>query len=128
MKLLLDTHALIWWFEGNQSFSPRVRKLIEERQREIAVSAISAWEIATKVRKGKLAEARELIENFEDFLREQEFIPLPVTMAHAKLGGSLASPHKDPFDRLIAAQAQAEDVPVATCDPAFQTLGVRIFW
>jgi PIN domain nuclease of toxin-antitoxin system len=127
-KLLLDSVALIWWYGGNRKFSRSVRAQIEAGQDEVLVSAASVWEIATKVRQGRLPEAAALIEHFDDYLVEQEFTPLPVTIAHAKLGGSLASPHKDPFDRLIAAQAQLERLPVVTCDPAFTLLGVRILW
>jgi PIN domain nuclease of toxin-antitoxin system len=127
-KLLLDSVALIWWYGGNSKFSKSVRTQIESDQYLVYVSAASAWEIATKVRQGRLPEAVALIEHFDDYLIEQEFTTLPVTVAHAKLGGGLASPHKDPFDRLIAAQAQLERLPVVTCDPAFTLLGVRILW
>jgi PIN domain nuclease of toxin-antitoxin system len=127
-KLLLDSVALIWWFTGNPKFSKPVRRYIENGEYQVYVSAASAWEIATKVRQGKMPEAISLIAHFDDFLAEQDFIPLGITMTHARLGGSLASAHKDPFDRLIAAQAQIEDMPVVTCDAAFQGLGVRILW
>ena len=128
IKLLLDSVALIWWFTGNPKFSRPVRRQIEDGECLVYVSAASAWEIATKVRQGKMPETISLITHFDDYLAEQEFLPLAVTMAHARLGGSLASPHKDPFDRLIAAQAQVEGMPVVTCDAAFQGLGVRILW
>ncbi len=127
-RLLLDSVALIWWFTGNRKFSKPVRGLIEDEEGQVYVSAASAWEIATKVRQGKMPEAISLIEHFDDYLAEQDFIPLAIGVHHARLGGSLASAHKDPFDRLIAAQAQIEGLPVATCDAAFQTLGVRILW
>jgi PIN domain nuclease of toxin-antitoxin system len=127
-KLLLDSVALIWWFTGNPKFSKPACRYIEKGEYQVYVSAASAWEIATKVRQGKMPEAVSLIAHFDDFLAEQDFIPLGITMAHARLGGSLASAHKDPFDRLIAAQAQIEDMPVVTCDAAFQGLGVRILW
>ncbi len=128
MKLLLDTSAFLWWYKAPQFLSPNVRQVLSEQKWRIYLSAASAWEVATKVRLGKLPEAARLIERFDDYLEEQNFVAIPVSTTHARLGGSLASPHRDPFDRIIAAQAQIEDMPVATTDVAFQTLGVRIFW
>jgi PIN domain nuclease of toxin-antitoxin system len=128
MRILLDSVALVWWYRAPKRLSRPGYNAILSENNEVVVSAATAWEIATKVRKGRLPEAARLIERFEDYLKDQDFTPLPVTTAHAKLGGSLSSTHKDPFDRLIAAQAQIEDLPVVTCDAAFQGLGVRILW
>ncbi|MGO9171388.1 MAG: type II toxin-antitoxin system VapC family toxin [Rhodomicrobium sp.] len=128
MRILLDSVALVRWYRDPKKLSRPSYNAIFAENTEVFVSAATAWEIATKVRKGRLPEAARLIERFEDYLKDQEFTPLPVTMAHAKLGGSLSSAHKDPFDRLIAAQAQLEGLPVVTCDSAFQGLGVRILW
>jgi len=128
MRILLDSVALVWWYRDPKKLSRPSHNAIYSENTEVFVSAATAWEIATKVRKGRLPEAARLIERFEDYLNDQDFRPLAVTMAHAKLGGSLSSAHKDPFDRLIAAQAQIEDLPIVTCDAAFQGLGVRILW
>ncbi len=127
-RLVLDSVALIWWYRDPKKLSRPGYDAICADSTEVFVSAATAWEIATKVRKGRLPEAARLIARFQDYLDEQEFVALPVTVAHAKLGGGLSSLHKDPFDRLIAAQAQIENLPVVTCDAAFQGLGVRIFW
>jgi PIN domain nuclease of toxin-antitoxin system len=128
MRILLDSAALIWWYCDPKKLSQPGYDAISAHTTGVFVSAATAWEIATKVRKGRLPEAARLIARFQDYLDEQEFVALPVTVAHAKLGGGLSSLHKDPFDRLIAAQAQIEDLPVVTCDAAFQGLGVRILW
>jgi PIN domain nuclease of toxin-antitoxin system len=127
-RILLDSAALIWWYREPRKLSRSSYNAILAKTGEVFVSAATAWEIATKVRKGKLPEAARLVERFEHYLEDQEFTPLAVTMAHAKLCGSLSSLHKDPFDRLIAAQAQIEDLAIVTCDSAFQGLGVRILW
>jgi len=119
---------LVWWYRAPKKLSRPGYDAIFAKTNEVFVSAATAWEIATKVRKGRFPEAARLIERFDAYLEEQEFRPLAVTMAHAKLGGSLSSLHKDPFDRLIAAQAQIEDLAIVTCDSAFQGLGVRILW
>jgi PIN domain nuclease of toxin-antitoxin system len=126
--ILLDSMALVWWYKSPALLSKKAYTAIGNQTTAVLVSAATAWEIATKVRKGKLPEAQTLIDRYDAYLEEQNFQSLSVSALHARLGGSLASPHKDPFDRLIAAQAQAEAVPVVTCDPAFQMLGVRIFW
>jgi PIN domain nuclease of toxin-antitoxin system len=127
-RILLDSVALVWWYRDPKKLSRPSYNAIFEKTSEVFVSAATAWEIATKVRKGRLPEAARLIERFDDYLEDQEFTPLAVTIAHAKLGGSLSSLHKDPFDRLIAAQAQIEDLSIVTCDAAFQGLGARILW
>ena len=128
MKLLLDTSALLWWYKEPALLSRNVYAAIFEERWQIYVSAASAWEIATKVRLGKLPKAARLIERFDRYIAEQNFLAISITTHHARLGGGLASPRKDPFDRIIAAQAQIEDMPIATTDKAFETLGVRIFW
>jgi PIN domain nuclease of toxin-antitoxin system len=128
MALLLDTHALVWWYFDHPKLSQAARARIAASEQTVYVSAASAWEIATKVRMGKMPEGRALAENLPVYLRAQAFQPLAVSIAHARLAGSISSPHKDPFDRLIAAQAQSESLAVVTCDPAFESLGVRIVW
>ncbi len=128
MALLLDTHALIWWLFDNPKLSRAARARLAAGEDPVYVSAASAWEIATKVRIGKMPEGRALAENFGLYLQLQSLQALPITVDHARLAGAISSPHKDPFDRLIAAQAQIENLFVVTCDPAFQGLGVSILW
>ncbi len=128
MALLLDTHALIWWLFDNPKLSRAARARLAAGEDPVYVSAASAWEIATKVRIGKMPEGRALAENFGLYLQLQSLQALPITVDHARLAGAISSPHKDPFDRLIAAQAQIENLFVVTCDSAFQGLGVSILW
>jgi PIN domain nuclease of toxin-antitoxin system len=128
MPLLLDTHALIWWYFDSPKLSRAVYARLAANEERVYVSAASAWEIATKVRIGKMPEGGALAENFAAYLQIQSFQPLPISVAHARLAGAISSPHKDPFDRIIAAQAQSENLTLATVDPAFDSLGVTIFW
>ncbi len=128
MALLLDTHALVWWYFDNPKLSRSARGRIAPIEETVYVSAAPAWEMTTKARIGKMREGRALAENLAAYLQDQAFQPLPVSIPHALLAGSISSPHKDPFDRLIAAQAQSESLAAVTCDRAFESLGVRIVW
>lgn len=95
---------------------------------DIYVSAATAWEIATKVRIGKLPAARPLTDQFEAGLAEQGFRQLPITVAHGRRAGLLKGVHRDPFDRILAAQSAIEDLPVITADVRIRQLGARILW
>ena len=128
MKLLLDTSALIWWFAESPELPSTSRDLIARDDVRVLVSAASAWEICTKVRIGKLQGAKELCERFPDFLRQYQFEPLAISVEHAQLAGQLPGAHKDPFDRMLAAQAIVEDVSVVTNDKAFASLGAKVVW
>jgi PIN domain nuclease of toxin-antitoxin system len=92
------------------------------------VSAASAWEIAIKVRLGKLPSAEDLLSDFQGQLEREGFQPLPVTVGHGIRGGLLPGPHKDPFDRMLIAQAQAEHLPIVSNEKAFDAYGVRRLW
>lgn len=102
--------------------------MIEEETTEVLVSAATAWEISTKVRLGKLPGAQALLSHYEAHLREQRFTPLPVAVAHALRAGQLPGPHRDPFDRMLIAQAQAEGVPLASNEALFDRYGVQRIW
>jgi len=128
MRLLLDTNALFRWWTDVESLALRVREVIAMREATVYVSSASAWEIATKHRLGKLPEAGLFLPRFSELLVRDGFQPLSVTVEHALEAGRLPSPHKDPFDRLIAAQARLHDLPVATSDRAFAGLGVTVLW
>lgn len=128
MRLLLDTHALLWWLADSPSLSARARKLIGSRSNTIAVSAASAWEIATKTRLGKLSGAESLLPDFEAVLARESFEALPIVIRHATVAGSLTGPHKDPFDRMLIAQCQLESLPVLSLDPVFDHYQVRRLW
>jgi PIN domain nuclease of toxin-antitoxin system len=128
VRVLLDTSALLWWFAGDAKLSTTVRTLLSLADTSILVSAASACEICTKVRIGKLPTARDLCENFLSIIAEHQFEPLAITVEHGRLAGRMAGTHKDPFDRMLAAQALVEDVPLVTNDPAFAAFGVKVVW
>ncbi|MGH6901610.1 MAG: type II toxin-antitoxin system VapC family toxin [Geminicoccaceae bacterium] len=108
MRLLLDTHAYLWWLAGDPSLPERVRALIGDSQGQVLVSAASAWEIATKHRLGKLPGAAAIVADIEGSVRHQGFEPMSVTMRHGQRAGSLPGHHRDPFDRMLIAQAILE--------------------
>ncbi len=125
---LLDTHALLWWLFDEPKLSVRARAFIADRSREIFVSSASAWEIATKHRLGKLPDARVLVTDIAGWIHKAGFSTLPITIAHAERAGSWATDHRDPFDRMLAAQAEIENVALITNDPAFAHFGLRPLW
>jgi PIN domain nuclease of toxin-antitoxin system len=126
--LLLDTHALLWWLFDDARLPRAARELIGDPDQDVLVSSASAWEIATKHRLGKLPEAGDVPERFDEYVRKARFRELPITTAHALAAGRLPGPHKDPFDRMLIAQSLAEDAPVVTADPVFGTYGARVVW
>jgi PIN domain nuclease of toxin-antitoxin system len=128
VRILLDTHALLWWLDGDRRLSPRVRRLIDSDQTAVLVSAASAWEICTKFRLGKLPGAAAVAADLMGCLDSQGFAPLSITVDHAQRAGSLPGPHRDPFDRVLIAQSQAEDLPLVTVDPVFGLYGVKVIW
>ena len=128
MRLLIDTHALLWWLNDEPSLSPAARKAMAESSNVLLVSAASAWEIATKVRLGKLPTAEELAADFQGFMLREGFTILDITANHATRAGLLPGPHKDPFDRMLISQAQAESVPIITNERVFEAYGVRRIW
>jgi PIN domain nuclease of toxin-antitoxin system len=121
MNYLLDTHILLWWIFDDPKLNTNCRDIIGSPAHRIFVSSASAWEIATKYRIGKLPEAKQLVEQYSQILNQANFIELPITAPHALRAGSLPILHRDPFDRMIMAQAELEKVPVMTYDNAFQT-------
>ena len=128
MRALLDTHALLWWLDGDRRLSRRARTVIAADGNSVLVSAASAWEISTKVRLGKLPGAIEVAAELPAILRQQNFEPLPIAIAHALRAGNLPGPHRDPFDRMLIAQAQAEDLALVSNERAFDAYGVRRVW
>jgi len=128
VRLLLDTHALLWWLSDEPALSASARKLIARASNTLLVSAASAWEIATKVRLGKLPDAADLVADFGGYLARERFESLPITVEHALRAGLLPGPHKDPFDRMLIAQAIAENIPILSADVAFDSYKVRRLW
>lgn len=128
MRALLDTHALLWWFTDDSRLPRTARDVIANPTNVILVSAASAWEIAIKHRLGKLGEATGLLSRFDDLCVADSFTHLPMTHVHALHAGRLRSEHRDPFDRMLAAQAHVENVPVISRDAALATIGVDLIW
>ena len=128
MRILLDSHTLVWFLTGNTRCSPRAREAIEAPDAEVYVSAASAWEIATKVRAGKWSEANEIARDLDDVIVRHDFRPLAVTVEHGRLAGLLPGAHRDPFDRMLAAQAITEEMPLVTADPAFRHFEANVVW
>jgi PIN domain nuclease of toxin-antitoxin system len=128
VRCLLDTHTLLWWMTGDSRLSNRAYALIEDIDNVSLVSAVSAWEIATKVRLGRLPAAAELIQNFVTDLSRYEIQILPVTADHGLRAGLLPGPHQDPFDRMLIAQALTENVPIVSNDKALDGYGVTRLW
>ena len=128
MRVLLDTHAFLWWLEGNRRLSRRARQTIEDPDTAAFVSAASAWEITTKFRLGKLPGVAAVVNDIAAAVASQAFSPLAITVVHAQRAGALPGEHRDPFDRMLIAQAQIEDLLLVTNERLFDAYGVRRLW
>jgi PIN domain nuclease of toxin-antitoxin system len=128
MQALLDTHTLLWWLSDSPLLTKPARKILVEAKNSVFVSAASAWEIAAKVRLGKLPTAADLAADFLHHLQQEGFEMLPISGDHAIRAGLLPGSHKDPFDRMLIAQAQAENLAVVSNEVVFDSYGVRRIW
>jgi PIN domain nuclease of toxin-antitoxin system len=128
VRYLLDTHALIWWWLGDPSLSDRAAAAIGDRDNVIFVSPVSAFEIAIKVRRGKLPALSAPLAGFDETVARDAFLSLPVTPLHAREGGLAQGEHRDPFDRLIAGQALVEKLTVITRDREIAGFGCKTLW
>lgn len=128
MRLLLDTHAFFWWLSGSKRLSLPARQAIGDEDNEVIVSAASAWEIATKHRIGKLPDAEALALDIPGAIAGQNFEELPITVEHAVRAGALPGPHRDPFDRMLIAQALSDNLVLVSIEPLFDSYGVRRLW
>lgn len=128
MRFLLDTHTLIWAVYDQDPLSKFARQILQSPGNEMVVSAASAWEIATKHRLGKLHGAKVLAENFISVVTLSGYSFLAISPEHALRAGQMPGDHKDPFDRMIAAQAIHEDIPLLSNDPQLDIFGVRREW
>lgn len=128
MRLLLDTHALLWWFAGDARLTKSARKAISNERNIVLVSAASAWEIATKHRIGKLPDIGPLAVDFAREIRQQGFVGLDVTMEHAQSAGSLQTEHRDPFDRMLIAQAREERLALISNEVIFDQFEILRIW
>lgn len=129
MKVLLDTHTLLWALNHPERLSSAARDVIRERTVELVCSAVAPWEIATKHRVGRLPEAGPLVAAFAERLAQLGARDLPITHRQALFAGRLAWEHRDPFDRVLAAQSILDGARLVTSDRVFSTLpGVDVFW
>ena len=128
MRVLLDTHAFLWWISDSEKLSTAAFDAIKDESNDIAVSAASAWEIATKFRIGKLPGCEAVALDIAGHIRSQGFEELAIGVADAERAGRLPSPHRDPFDRMLAAQALARELPFISADPAFDGFDIIRLW
>lgn len=125
---LLDTHAALFWWGNSAKLGEAAREVIGESGAPIMFSAASAWEIATKFRLGKLDDIGDPVVRLPALINRHGFTPLAVSFGHGLHAGSLVGEHRDPFDRLIAAQGMMEDLTIITRDPQIATFGCRVIW
>lgn len=128
MRCLLDTHTLLWWLFDDPRLSQTVRGILTDPSNAAFVSSASAWEIATKHRLGKLDSAAPLVQDMAGWIVRAGFVELPVTIAHAQRAGNWPQQHRDPFDRMLAAQSVIEELPVLSRDRALAQFGVLPVW
>jgi len=128
MKALLDTHAFLWWINDDPRLSDAARQLIGNGESALFLSAASGWEIAIKMRLGRI----EMLGDSEQFIFEQlalnNITVLPISMNHALRTAALPDHHRDPFDRMLVAQSQIEQLPIVTSDPLIMRYAVDVIW
>lgn len=128
VTLILDTCALLWWWTDAGKLSPRALALMKDPENTFWVSVASAWEVATKHRIGKYPEGRQVVDDWEKRLAEDSFKELTISFQSALKAGTLPGDHRDPFDRMLAAQSLLMNIPILTCDPALASLGAMTVW
>ena len=129
MRVLLDTHAFLWWNSSHGSrLSARARKVLEDAATDGWLSVVSAYEIAAKAGRGSLELPEDAARYVPDRMARHGFEALPLELRHVLRAGALPRIHGDPFDRLLIAQAQLEDMPIITVDPAIAQYDVEIIW
>ena len=128
VKLLLDTHAVVWWWLDDPRLPAAARAAIASAGNTVCVSAASAWELTTKNRLGKWPEVDRIVTEFPTLLRRSRFMPLPISVEHARLAGGLTGSHRDPFDRMLIAQAMAEKAALVSTDAIFRAYDVDLVW
>lgn len=124
MRLLIDSHAFLWWGESSPALSGAARSAIADPASEVLISIAALWELVIKASSGKLT----LLADIETMVASQGFSVLTVSFDHLRRFGSLPRLHRDPFDRMMIAQALAEGIPIATGDRSFAAYGVQIVW
>jgi PIN domain nuclease of toxin-antitoxin system len=121
-RVLLDTNVLLWWLAGNSQLGTETRRTVADAETEVFVSAATIWEISIKLELGKLKAPK----NMEREVEREGFSKLAITLTHGQLAGSLPKIHRDPFDRMLVAQAQLEDLELVSADPVFAKYSVRL--
>lgn len=127
MRVLLDTHALFWWFSAPDRLSSRARSILSNTQNQVFVSAATAWELAIKVGLGKI-DATDLVMDLEHHVEEEGFSELTISLRQATRAGLLPGHHRDPVDRLLVAQAQDLNLPLLSADRTLDQYDVRRIW
>ena len=128
MRLLLDTHAFLWWLADDPSLSAAARAAIADPVNTVHVSAATAWEITTKYRLGKLPGAAVVAADVAAQIAAERFVALPVDVAHGQHAGALQGPHKDPFDRMLMTQALLESMTLVSNEAVFDAYGMDRLW
>jgi PIN domain nuclease of toxin-antitoxin system len=128
VRLLLDTHALLWWLGGDRRLSGAARKAMGDAENDVYVSAATAWEITTKFRIGRLANAEPVAADVATAIADRGFLGLAISLQHGQLAGGLPPPQRDPFDRMLIAQAIIEQMPLVSNETVFDRYGVRRLW
>jgi PIN domain nuclease of toxin-antitoxin system len=128
MRLLLDTHTIVWVMNDDHKLSRAARSAIAIPSNLAFASAASVWEAATKFRLGRFSEAALLVDNPRKILESLEIEVIPISLEHARLAGSLVHAHKDPFDRMLAAQALLEGLTLVSADTVFDEFAVTRLW
>ena len=128
LRLLLDTHALLWWLFDDPQLPRPVREAIGDMDTQAYVSSATGWELAIKSRLGKLPHAQEAVSNLAGLLSASQMQVLPITLDHALAAGALSGPLKDPFDRMLIAQAQIEGLTIVSIDREFRRYKVPLIW
>lgn len=128
MRVLLDTHALIWWSEADPRLGSDARRMLEGTATAVLVSAVSIYEMRLKDALGRLPSAGSLLADLDGYFREQGFTTLDLSARHADLAGRLPLHHRDPFDRMLVAQSLLDDLPILSNEDVFDSFGVRRLW
>lgn len=128
MRLLLDTHAFLWWLAGDTRLTVKARDAINAGTNQTYVSTASAWEISTKFRIGKLSQASNVALDVQSAIASQGFLELAVTVAHGQRAGALPTEHRDPFDRMLVAQAMLEQMAFVSNETRFDSFALNRLW
>jgi PIN domain nuclease of toxin-antitoxin system len=128
MKAILDTHAILWWVTNNPQLSQTVRDIISDSSNTLYFSVVSSWEIIIKAKTGKLPLPEPPTQFIQSCLTVNRFVSLPIDLSHILQVDNLPNRHKDPFDRILIAQAQVENIPLITIDHLIVQYSVQTIW